>query len=311
MAQSKTVAASAAEPFRGAPLAGCTATARSRCADIKKGTRIAEYLGDRISHAEADERYEDHDENDNHTFLFIVDKRTVIDAGVDGNDARFINHACDPNCESEIENGRVFIDAIRDIEPGEELGYDYQIGREKDDPPNVDEIYACRCGSPKCRGTMLWPREAAEPEEAQRSAKASAAHARRRSGRECEPQEADERRARRMRDCRLAVVGAVGIVYGDIGTSPLYAFEKARARRRARTSTRAVLGILSLIFWSLAISVTLKYIVVMMRADNEGEGGILALLALAQDRLADRGPRRAVARSAARLRARRCSSATA
>jgi SET domain-containing protein len=126
-------------------------------APIKKGTRILEYLGDRISHAAADKRYEDHDESDNHTFLFIVDKRTVIDAGVGGNDARYINHQCEGNCESVIENRRVFIDAARDIEPGQELGYDYEIGREKDDPPNVDEIYACRCGSPKCRGTMLWP----------------------------------------------------------------------------------------------------------------------------------------------------------
>ncbi len=71
--------------------------------DIKKGETIDEYLGDRISHAQADKRYEDHDENDNHTFLFIVDKKTVIDAGVGGNDARFINHKCDPNCESEIK----------------------------------------------------------------------------------------------------------------------------------------------------------------------------------------------------------------
>jgi SET domain-containing protein len=125
--------------------------------NIRKGGRICEYLGDRVTHAEADERYEDHDENDNHTFLFIVDKRTVIDAGVGGNDARFINHKCDPNCESTIEKGRVFIDAIKDIAAGEELGYDYQIGRERSDPANVDEIYACRCGSPKCRGTMLWP----------------------------------------------------------------------------------------------------------------------------------------------------------
>ena len=124
---------------------------------ISKGTRITEYLGDRITHAEADRRYEDFDVNDNHTFLFVVDRRTVIDAGVNGNDARFINHACDPNCESEIEDRRVFIDAIKDIEPGEELNYDYQIGRERDDPPNVDEIYACRCGAAKCRGTMLWP----------------------------------------------------------------------------------------------------------------------------------------------------------
>src|SRR3954464_7514483 len=132
-------------------------------APIAKGTRILEYLGDRVSHAAADARYEDHDESDNHTFLFIVDKRTVIDAGVGGNDARFINHQCSGNCESVIENRRVFIDATRDIAAGEELGYDYEIGREKDDPPNVDEIYACRCGSPQCRGTMLWPAKKPAP----------------------------------------------------------------------------------------------------------------------------------------------------
>jgi uncharacterized protein len=131
--------------------------------DIPKGTRIVEYLGDRISHKEADERYEGHDPNDNHTFLFIVDRRTVIDGGVKGNDARFINHSCDGNCESEIEKGRVYIEAIKDIGKGEELGYDYQIGRSKEDPPNVDEIYACRCGSPKCRGTMLWPPKRPKP----------------------------------------------------------------------------------------------------------------------------------------------------
>jgi hypothetical protein len=124
---------------------------------IRKGTRIIEYLGERISHRVADRRYEDHDENDNHTFLFSVDRGVVIDAGVDGNDARFINHSCEPNCESAIERRRVFIDAIRDIDPGEELSYDYQIGRERGDPSNVDEIYACRCGSKECRGTMLWP----------------------------------------------------------------------------------------------------------------------------------------------------------
>jgi SET domain-containing protein len=122
---------------------------------IPKGTRIIEYLGERISHAEADSRYEDRPEDDNHTFLFIVDKRTVIDAGVNGNDARFINHACDPNCETVIEKRRVFIEAMRAIEPGEELNYDYQIQREDDDPPNVEEIWACRCGTETCRGTML------------------------------------------------------------------------------------------------------------------------------------------------------------
>ena len=126
-------------------------------AHIPKGTRILEYLGDRVSHEAADARYDDHDENDNHTFLFIVDRHTVIDAGVRGNDARFINHQCAGNCESVIQYRRVFIDAARDIAAGDELGYDYEIGRDKDDPPNVDEIYACRCGSPQCRGTMLWP----------------------------------------------------------------------------------------------------------------------------------------------------------
>jgi SET domain-containing protein len=141
---------------------------------IRKGTRILEYLGDRVSHEAADKRYEDHDENDNHTFLFIVDKKTVIDAGVGGNDARFINHQCEGNCESVIENRRVFIDAVRDIEPGQELGYDYEIGREKDDPPNVDEIYACRCGSPKCRGTMLWPAKRPQPKRRKPKPKAKA-----------------------------------------------------------------------------------------------------------------------------------------
>jgi uncharacterized protein len=133
---------------------------------IRKGTRIMEYLGDRISHAAADARYEDHDPNDNHTFLFIVDKNTVIDAGVGGNEARFINHSCDGNCESVIQKSRVYIEAVRTIQPGEELGYDYEIGREPDDPPNVDEIFACRCGSPKCRGTMLWPAKRPEPKAA-------------------------------------------------------------------------------------------------------------------------------------------------
>ncbi len=130
---------------------------------IPKGTRITEYVGDRISHKESDERYADHDPNDNHTFLFIVDRKTVIDGGVEGNDARFINHSCDGNCESEIEKSRVYIEAIKDIPKGQELGYDYQIGRSKEDPEDVDVIYACRCGSPKCRGTMLWPAKRPKP----------------------------------------------------------------------------------------------------------------------------------------------------
>src|SRR3981081_3671175 len=81
-----------------------------------------------------------------------------------------------------------------------------------------------------------------------------------------------------------AGIGATGIVYGDIGTSPLYAMQPSLWGVGSFTR-EAALGVLSLIFWSLAISVTLKYLTVIMRADNEGEGGILALFALAQRRL--------------------------
>jgi hypothetical protein len=126
---------------------------------IPKGTRIIEYVGERVSHDEADRRYEEKDANDSHTFLFIVDSKTVIDAGVDGNDARFFNHSCDPNCESTVAKRRVYIEALRDIEAGAELTYDYQIQREDDDPDNIDDVFACRCGFPQCRGTMLWPTE--------------------------------------------------------------------------------------------------------------------------------------------------------
>ncbi len=125
--------------------------------DIRKGEVIGEYLGERISHAEANWRYRDRDAQDNHTFLFTVSSRTVIDATRQGNDTRFINHRCDPNCEPQIRRSRVFIVATRLIRAGDELGFEYNIGREDDDPPNVDEIYACRCGARRCRGTILWP----------------------------------------------------------------------------------------------------------------------------------------------------------
>jgi hypothetical protein len=126
---------------------------------IRKGTTVTEYLGDRVSHEEADTRYEDKDPNDNHTFLFTVDSKTVIDGGVGGNDARYINHGCDPNCESTTQNKRIYVEAIRTIRPGEELAYDYQIQRDPEDPPNVDEIFRCRCGAAKCRGSMLVARK--------------------------------------------------------------------------------------------------------------------------------------------------------
>jgi len=137
---------------------------------IAKGTRIIEYVGERVSHDEADRRYEEKDANDSHTFLFIVDSKTVIDAGTDGNDARFFNHSCDPNCESTVEKKRVYIEATRDIAPGTELTYDYQIYREEGDPENIDEVFKCRCGFPNCRGTMLWPPEPKKKRKAKKKA---------------------------------------------------------------------------------------------------------------------------------------------
>src|SRR5688572_4568357 len=95
-----------------------------------------------------------------------------------------------------------------------------------------------------------------------------------------------------------AFIGAIGVVYGDIGTSPLYAFkESLSAAGFAPGDNVAVLGLLSLIFWSLALVVSIKYLAVIMRADNHGEGGILSLVALVQQRFGTAEPwaRRAVA----------------
>jgi KUP system potassium uptake protein len=95
-----------------------------------------------------------------------------------------------------------------------------------------------------------------------------------------------------------AIIGAIGVVYGDIGTSPLYAFKESLVVAGYTPGDRViVLGLLSLIFWSLAIVVTLKYLAVIMRADNHGEGGILSLVALVQQRFgnAETWARRAVA----------------
>jgi SET domain-containing protein len=119
---------------------------------IPEGTRIIEYKGRRISEAEADRKYDDANP---HTFLFLLDDAIVIDANYGGNSARWINHGCDPNCEPVEENRRIFIDAIRDIPPGTELAYDYNLIVEERHTPTLKRRYACACGARKCRGTML------------------------------------------------------------------------------------------------------------------------------------------------------------
>src|SRR3954470_14880695 len=88
-----------------------------------------------------------------------------------------------------------------------------------------------------------------------------------------------------------AVIGAIGVVFGDIGTSPLYALSSSLdAAQYVPGEAHKVLGLLSLIFWSLAIVVTVKYVGVIMRADNAGEGGVLSLVALVQKHFGTAAP---------------------
>jgi hypothetical protein len=122
---------------------------------IPAGTRIVEYRGERIPHEVGWERYDDDSMERHHTFLFTLDDDTLVDAGVRGNNARFINHSCDPNCSTIIEDGHIYIDAIEDIPRGAELTYDYKLTREGRYQKAWDALYACKCGAEKCRGTML------------------------------------------------------------------------------------------------------------------------------------------------------------
>jgi SET domain-containing protein len=122
--------------------AGCYTTA-----PIPDGTRIVEYTGPRISKELADEKYEDSIV----TYLFgIGDGSQVIEGH---GTAMFINHSCDPNCETDEQHGRVWIKAIRDIKAGEELVYDYNLYDGDEDPAT------CNCGVKSCRKTMYSPEE--------------------------------------------------------------------------------------------------------------------------------------------------------
>ena len=127
-------------------------------APIAKGEVIIEYKGEVITWPEALRRHP-HDPTDpNHTFYFHIDEEHVIDAKHGGNAARWINHACAPNCEADEVGSRVFIKALRALKPGEELFYDYGLIIDERYTPKLKKEYACRCGSKKCRGTMLAPK---------------------------------------------------------------------------------------------------------------------------------------------------------
>jgi uncharacterized protein len=130
---------------------------------IPAGTRIIEYTGEVISDDEADRRYDDRSMDRHHTFLFSLDDGRCIDAAVGGNEARFINHSCAPNCQAVETDGRIWIETLCPIAPGEELTYDYAYARSECDEA-LAALYVCRCGAPSCRGTILAAgAEAADP----------------------------------------------------------------------------------------------------------------------------------------------------
>ena len=125
---------------------------------IARGESIIEYKGEVIDWPEALRRHP-HDPTDpDHTFYFHIDDGNVIDAKHGGNAARWINHACQPNCEADELGGRVFIKALRAIKPGEELFYDYGLIIDERYTPKLKKQFECRCGTKKCRGTMLAPK---------------------------------------------------------------------------------------------------------------------------------------------------------
>jgi len=122
---------------------------------VAKGETIMEYTGPIITWKEALRRHP-HDPNDPlHTFYFHIEGGKVIDGKYGTNAAKWINHSCQPNCEAEEDDGRVFIKALRKIEPGEELNYDYGLVLDEKHTKKVKKEFACRCGSRKCRGTLL------------------------------------------------------------------------------------------------------------------------------------------------------------
>ncbi len=127
-------------------------------APIPAGEVLIEYVGERISWDEAMDRHPHDPLQPNHTFYFHIETGEVIDALHGGNSSRWINHSCEPNCEADEVDGRVFIKALRDLNPGEELFYDYGLVIDERYTPKLKKEFACHCGSPLCRGTMLAPK---------------------------------------------------------------------------------------------------------------------------------------------------------
>jgi len=133
--------------------------------DIAQGSLLCQYAGRRIPHQEADARYGGSLDS-GHTFLFTLNDEYVVDANRGGNIARWINHACAPNCQAQIvehagadrRRDRIEIRALRDIAAGEELTYDYGIQLAVPHTARLKRLWACHCGAPGCSGTLLKPK---------------------------------------------------------------------------------------------------------------------------------------------------------
>ncbi len=133
---------------------------------LRKGEKIIDYKGKLRTHAQSDRLYGDSLDT-GHTFLFTLNDRYVIDANADGNDARWMNHSCAPNCEALLEEhaggdkrlDKVEIWTKRSIRPGTELTYDYGITLEVPHTARLKKLWACRCGARECTGTLLRPKK--------------------------------------------------------------------------------------------------------------------------------------------------------
>jgi len=132
--------------------------------DIPKGTRIIEYVGDRVTKKESDRRAEqvisiyEQNKTTGAVYIFELNKRYDIDGNVPHNSARFINHSCDPNAETDIIRGKIWVIAIKDIKPGEEIFYNYGYDFEG----TVEGEHVCFCKTDRCVGYIMaeehWPR---------------------------------------------------------------------------------------------------------------------------------------------------------
>jgi SET domain-containing protein len=127
--------------------------------NVPADTFLIEYEGERISEKEAARRSGADPENPYHTFFFSLESGKLIDGGDNGNDARWINHSCEPNCEAREEKGHVYIYTVRDIKRGEEFNYDYGLVLEERQTKALKKAYECRCGAESCRHTMLAPKK--------------------------------------------------------------------------------------------------------------------------------------------------------